>query len=453
AQGLEVVEADAGRRTVRLAGPALAIQSAFGVTLKTYAAGRSRFRSHAEPVSLPGAVAPLVEAVLGLDTRPQLRPHFRFAKRRPGKPAPRAAPGPRPMTPLEVARLYDFPGGRDGTGQCIALIELGGGYAVEDLQAYFAGLGLAPPVVEAVSVLGGQNDPTGPTRDANGEVMLDIEVAGAIAPRARIAVYFAPNTDAGFQQAVSTAVHDRQRKPSVVSISWGGPEPDWAAQTLQAIDGLCKEAALLGVTICCAAGDSGSTDTPQGRGPDRVDFPASSPYVLGCGGTHLESQDGAITREVVWNDPLDGGATGGGVSTVFPPPDYQQNAAVPPPANPGQAAGRGVPDVAGNADPATGYVTRVDGRDTVVGGTSAVAPLWAGLVALINQSRSQPLGFINPALYQLAPAAPVFRDIVSGNNGDYSARTGWDACTGWGSPRGTPLLAALDRGAGPAVPA
>jgi kumamolisin len=170
-----------------------------------------------------------------------------------------------------------------------------------------------------------------------------------------------------------------------------------------------------------------------------VDFPASSPFVLACGGTRLEAADDEIAREVVWNAA--GGATGGGISDVFAPPQWQSSAGVPPSANPGGRRGRGVPDVAGDADPATGYRVRVDGRDAVFGGTSAVAPLWAALVARINQRLGTPVGFVNPRLY--AAPSGAFNDITSGTNGAYDAAAGWDPCTGLGTPDGAALLDAL----------
>ncbi len=446
--GLEVLRADAAQRLVRLAGPASAVNAACGIELKNYRRAGGRVRCHTAPVSLPEAVAPLVVGVLGLDNRAQARPHFRRAAIKPGKPAgaePSAAKpaAARPLTPVEVAKLYQFPSELDGTGQCIGILELGGGYRDADLQTYFSGLGLPVPSVTAVSVLAGKNDPDGPTRDANAEVMLDIEVAGAVAPRAKIAVYFAPNTDDGFLQALSTAIHDDTNQPSVVSISWGAAESEWSVQAMSAFDSVCEDAAALGVTILGAAGDNGASDLPQPDGQLHVDFPASSPHVIGCGGTRLETSGGTIDREVVWNSD---GATGGGVSAVFPLPDYQQNANVPPSANPGGAVGRGVPDLAGNADPNTGYVTRVDGKDTVIGGTSAVSPLLAGLLALVNQGRGQPVGFLYPQLYSLAPRASVFRDITTGDNNGYTAGPGWDASTGWGSPQGAELLQALAAG-------
>jgi kumamolisin len=272
--------------------------------------------------------------------------------------------------------------------------------------------------------------------------MLDIEVAGAVAPGAKIVVYFAPNTDAGFLDAINQAAMDKTHKPSVISISWGGPESSWTAQSLQNYNSALQAAAAVGVTVCCASGDNGSTDGSS-DGSDQVDFPSSSPYSLACGGTSLDISGSAIASEVVWNDLPNGGATGGGVSATFPLPSYQANAKVPPSANSG-GPGRGVPDVAGDADPQTGYLVQADGSQFVVGGTSAVAPLWAGLVALFNQMIGTPVGYLNPNLYQkVALAAGTFNDITSGDNGDYKAGPGWDPCSGWGSPNGARILQSL----------
>lgn len=196
----------------------------------------------------------------------------------------------------------------------------------------------------------------------------------------------------------------------------------------------------MGVTILAAAGDDGASDGSTNGAPT-VDFPAASPYVLACGGTKLTLSGAAIGSETVWNDlSANEGATGGGVSQVFALPSYQQSAKVPK--APNGFVGRGVPDVAGDADPVTGYSLFVDGRQAVIGGTSAVAPLWAALLARINQALGGNVGFVNPLLYA-AKVEPSFRDITSGNNGDYSAGPGWDACTGLGSPNGAALLTAL----------
>ncbi|HEY6378241.1 MAG TPA: S53 family peptidase, partial [Candidatus Dormibacteraeota bacterium] len=432
--GLSVVRADAAQRTVVVAGSAAAMTTAFGVTLARYRAGDAGFRGRSGTVSLPASVAAVVEAVMGLDDRPQVVPQFRV------RPALQAAALQSSFDAPQVATLYSFPTGVDGTGQTIAILELGGGYHAADLDAYFSRLGLKTPQVTPVSVDHGRNQPGNP---ADGEVELDIEVAGSVAPGAHLAVYFAPNTDRGFLDALSTAVHDAVRKPSVVSISWGGPENAWSQQAMAALDAALQDAAALGVTVCCASGDDGSSDRVS-DGLAHCDFPASSPHALACGGTKLEATGGKLVSETVWNEPADG-ASGGGVSDVFALPSYQAGAGVPPSANPGSRVGRGVPDVAGDADPQTGYNVTVDGQQTVIGGTSAVAPLWAGLIALCNQALGRSAGYIHPMLY--APTASRgFTDITSGSNGAYSARAGWDACTGLGTPVGTSILATLRAG-------
>jgi kumamolisin len=343
----------------------------------------------------------------------------------------------------QLIQLYDFPTNANGAGQCIAIIELGGGFRQKDLQTYFQQLNIPLPTVTSISVDRGSNHPAGNPNSADGEVDLDIEVAGAIAPGAHIAVYFAPNTDRGFLDAITQATHDSVNNPSVISISWGSAEANWTSQAMQAMDQAFQTAAALGITICCASGDNGSSDGVNDRRA-HVDFPASSPHALSCGGTRLQATGTTVTSETVWNDGPDS-ATGGGISDVFGLPTWQANAKVPPSVN-SRHTGRGVPDVAGDADPQTGYQVLVDGQNVVFGGTSAVAPLWAGLIALINQQLKQSVGYLNPTLYQnydQLVQANALRDIAQGNNGAYSARSGWDACTGLGAPDGANLLKVL----------
>jgi kumamolisin len=286
--------------------------------------------------------------------------------------------------------------------------------------------------LEAVSVDGAATAPTGDPSGPDGEVQLDIELAGSIAPAANIAVYFGGNTSRAFLDTVSAAVNDTRRSPSVISISWGGPETGWAAQDLDAMDQLFQTAASLGISICVASGDSGASDGST-DGTSTVDFPASSPHVLGCGGTRLPPEG----AETGWNDGPRGGASGGGYSTYFPRPTWQTG---------NDQTGRGVPDVAGDADPATGYNVAVDGESAAVGGTSAVAPLWAALIALVNQSLGTKVGFVNPALYATPTA---LTDIIAGNNNGYSCAAGWDPVTGLGTPKGEAVLAALKGQAAP----
>lgn len=417
-----------GRRTLQLTGSRDAMQRAFGVTLQPHATAAGTFRLREGEITLPEEVAPHVVAVLGLDNRPQAKPHNRVATPRAGNVS---------YTPVQVAQLYGFPANASAKGQTIAVLELGGGYQEADITAYFQSLGLAAPKVTSVSVDNGTNSPGDPN-GADGEVMLDIEVSAAVAPGANVVVYFAPNTDQGFIDAITTAVHDSTNKPSVLSISWGGPESSWTQQAVTALDQACQAAAAVGVTITVASGDDGSTDGVSGGG-NHVDFPASSPHVLACGGTKLVASGSSVTSETVWNElSVNEGATGGGVSSLFSLPTWQANSNVP--SAPTSGGGRGVPDVAGDADPATGYTVRVDGQTTTIGGTSAVAPLWAGLIALANAANGQDAGFVNPALYG---AANAFRDITSGNNGGFKAGPGWDACTGLGSPNGAAVIAAL----------
>ncbi len=433
--GLTVDEAASSlaRRTLVLRGPAQAMQQAFGVELHDYkdAKTKKRFHCFTGQLSLPEVPAAQVEAVLGLDARPIAKPHFRYLKDLKKKKKPKATAQPAPFNPPQVAALYSFPSGVNGAGQTIGIIELGGGYTTSDITTYFGGLGIKPPTVVAVSVDGGTNAPGDPN-GADGEVALDIQIAGSIAPGARMAVYFAPNTDQGFIDAITTAVHDTANQPSVISISWGGPESSWVQSSVTALDDACQSAAALGVTITVASGDNGSSDGVSGGG-NHVDFPASSPHVLACGGTELIGSGSTITAETVWNDGTQGGATGGGFSTLFPPPAWQTSAGI-------AGSGRGVPDVAGDAAPESGYNILVDGQQEVVGGTSAAAPLWAALAALINQKKGTPVGFVNPTLYA---DAQDFHDITQGDNGAYKAAKGWDACTGLGSPNGQAIAGVL----------
>jgi kumamolisin len=432
--GAQVLEQDAGSRRIVALGAAGPLARLFGTNLEavesTSPTGqRVRHRQRTGPLSVPAELGGIVTAVLGLDDRPQARPHLRTA-------APEAVKSS--FTPNQVADLYDFPPGGDGTGQTVGVIELGGGYAESDLTSYFAKLDLSVPNIRAVSVDGATNAPGG-DQGADGEVALDIEVIGAVAPKATQLVYFTPNTDAGFHDGVAEAVH-ASPTPVAISISWGQSEDSWTPQGRDALNEAIADAVAIGITVTAAAGDNGSSDGVS-DGQPHVDFPASSPYALGCGGTRLDADAAAIVSEVVWDDAPGGGATGGGVSDVYPTPAWQQ-AVAPKRAGDG-APGRGVPDVSGDASPETGYLVMVGGSEQVIGGTSAVAPLWAALTARMAQSLGHAIGLFQPALYTGVAAGaspPGFRDITSGSNGSYSAGPGWDPCSGLGSPDGSTLL-------------
>ena len=442
AHGLTVEETSIARRSVVLAGTVAQMEQAFGVDLGRYEVGETSYRGREGYVHLPAELGPLVEGVFGLDNRQQARPLFRQATG--------TAQDVLVLTPPQVAQLHNFPSDVTASGQCIGLLEFGGGYHPADITAWFTKLTLTAPTLVDVSVDHVKNSPG---TEADTEVILDIDVAGSVAQDARIAVYFAPYTEQGWVDAVTTAIHDAANAPSVVSISWGWAEFEeadgltWTAAAMAAVSATFAEAAVLGVTVLVASGDTGS-ECNIGDGKAHVLYPASDPGITSCGGTTIENVVGASFGEVLWNN--NDGASGGGVSDNFPLPDWQASAGVPVSVNDHTHTGRGVPDVAGNSDPNSGYTLIQNGAVIgPIGGTSAAAPLYAGLVALINANLSFPVGYLNPALYTKAEAWGAFEDITtSGTNAfngapGYPVGPGWDATTGFGSINGTALLTAL----------
>ena len=338
------------------------------------------------------------------------------------------------FSPQQLAGYYNFPKGYTGAGKNVAVIELGGGFVQSDLDGYFKSMGLKVKPIIFHSIQSATNTLDGPD-GADGEVMLDLCVVGGMAPGVQLHCYTAPNTDAGFLAAINQAITD---KMDAISISWGAPEDAWDPTVVQQFDAAFQRAAQANITVTAAAGDNGSGDGEPGQ---HVDYPAASPWVLGCGGTAVQSMS-PIT-EVVWNDGSQGGATGGGISSRTVIPAWQKIANVP------GGKFRGVPDVAGNADPSTGWNIIVDGQQMIIGGTSAVAPMWAALAACLSQALGTNVGFLPAVLYSLKGWS---RDILSGNNGTYSARAGYDCCTGLGVPNGQALLQLMLPAAPPAPP-
>ncbi len=469
ANKLDVVETSVPMRRLQVQGAIQDVERAFSLELNEYQHPQDgQFRGREGEVHVPAELFGIVDGVFGLDTRRVGHPRRRrntarvaaldSLKTTPGNPFPGA------FFPPQVAELYSYPANLDGAKQNIAVFAFNGtpspdprgGYSLPALQTYFERvLGGKTPMIKDVVVQGPGNDP-GPDSEASdeqgdstGEVMLDMCVVGSVAPGANIFVYFTEFTSQGWLDALHEAIAG-DNAISVISISYGNPEDDpqgaWSRMGVRVVSRALEAAVAKGITICVASGDDGSSD--QVSTGAHVDFPASSPYVLGVGGTKLVATSGApptIAEEVVWNEVLqDAGAGGGGVSAVFTKPSYQNGAHVPPSANPPHRIGRGVPDVAAVADPETGVVVmHVDGQQLeAIGGTSASAPLWSALVARLNQGLGAKCGFLNPVLYTKC-ASGVLRDITSGNNGAYSAGPGWDACTGLGTPDGQRLLHAL----------
>jgi len=364
-------------------------------------------------------------------------PYFKLRKAAPRKVEAAAAPTPPAPTPPapvagpwtlpDLCSAYDWPKNLAGGG-VIAIVELGGGWVQSDMDAFFQSIGQPSPQITDISVdstLNSPNQSVGSEDDPDYEVALDIEVAGAsyyaaTGKAATIRVYWSQDIGAAVQQATSDGC-------DVCSISWGADEANWGNTSAEKMEATAKAATEAGMIVFGAAGDNDSGD--GGQTPANVDVPSSCPHVVGCGGTYKSP-----TEETVWNNnpgQTDGSGSGGGYSTIFPVQAFQIGAPPPPK---GSTAGKGrmVPDVTGDGDPNTGYEIVVHGQQTVVGGTSAVAPLYAGLFASFGTK----LGFVTPKLWE---NQKVFNDITVGGNGFYSAGPGPDPCSGIGSPIGTSI--------------
>ena len=454
ANGLIVLESSIPRRTVVLKGTAAQMSKAFAVKLGIYETPEERYRGREGAVYIPTDIADLVEGVFGLDNRIMAKPLLKKS----GLKAAEASPGQAtvPLTPPRVAQLYGFPTSRDASGQTIGILEFGGGYNLSDVQLFYNSVDVAVPSITPVNVDGQPNAPG--SDDYTVETLLDIDVSGSAAPGAKLAVYFAPWTEQGWVDAVTTAVHDVANTPSVISISYGWPEYEttdnltWSLAAIQAVNATFQEAAAMGVTVFVSSGDHGSDCGIDDR-KAHVLYPGSDPFVTSCGGTTISNVSGLTFTEDTWNDNDGTWLTGGGISDVFYPPNFplpvwQNSASIPGSANDGHMA-RGIPDIAGNADGASGYELFQNGVNIgATGGTSATAPLYAGLAALINAGLAKPIGYLNPSLYAI-PRASVYRDINDGISNarggapGYQSSPGWDACTGLGSVNGVALETAL----------
>jgi len=458
--GLTVVSKDAATRSVKLAGPVERMEQIFKTHLFRVKHGDRLYRGRVGDLSIPAELEQIVVGVFGLDTRPMIRSRHPRSHLMAAPSGQIPEPGQRPwFLAQELAAAYGFPQ-TDASGVTVGIIELGGHYLPADLQT-FAELSNLPavPTVHVVNVEklapADRNDP-----DAIGEVMLDVEVVAGACPGANIAVYFSNFTEKGWVDVIDAALNDAANDPKVLSISYGLAEGAdiWTTQAMNSVNDAMKEAAARGIPVCVASGDDGSDDQ-VGDGLAHINFPATSPFVLSVGGTALiKSADG--NKEVVWFDgdglrKDNGGSTGGGVSSVFARPDWQSSINILS-VNPNAMAGRIVPDVSADAAGSTGYLMVAQGQSNVSGGTSAATPLWASLLALLMKA-NVPVNFVTPLFYQAATGGNgatvgslACNDIEDGNNntaaaGGYAAGKGYDAVTGWGSPKGGALAQALAR--------
>lgn len=452
--GLKQVNMNQAARSIRFQGTISAMENAFQVKLFNYAHTGGNYRGRVGSVQIPAALHDIVQAVFGLDDRQVAR-----RKRRTNHDDSQKLQATVPsawFTPGELASHYNFPPGT-GNGQTVGILEFGGGYFPNDLKK-FCSLAKVPaqPQVIAVSTDGSPTD----SRDgAEGEVMLDVEVVAGVCPEANIVVYFAHWGDQGWITNLDAAIHDTKNNPGVISVSWGNAEDTdiWTTQAMDQTNQSLQDAVSLGITVCIAAGDDGSSDAVS-DGHAHVDFPSSSPYVLAVGGTTITAKD-STQPDIAWKEgsglrATDGGSTGGGVSAVFPRPTWQSNVKIDS-VNPGSFVGRCVPDLAANADwNASPYLLVVDGKSQPNGGTSAATPLVASLLTLINATRpaNNRVGYLTPLLYQANGGTTVGAagcvDVTTGNNvtdkiGGYKAGPGYDAVSGWGTPNGQKLAAAI----------
>jgi len=450
--GLKVSQQPECARSVVARGEVGKFQEAFDTKLSIWRHASGDYRGRQGPLSVPPALQWMIAGAFGFDNR---RVGFSYSRRASIPSIGRSIAPPLPFLPTDLAKNYNFPAGTTGEGQTVAILafngrigesgpSFGGGFDEAVLQDFFTNrLGLALPKIETVVVQGPGNLPDG--GQISEEVMLDLTMVAATAPGAKIVVYFSEFSEQGWVNVINRIIQDNN---SIVSCSYGNPETTpnrdsgslWTNAAIIQVNRTFQVAALKGVSILCASGDNGSTD--GGRAPlAHADFPASSPWVTACGGTRMMVDSGSVV-ETVWNDNR-GDASGGGISDLFALPDYQSTANVPASVNPGHVIGRGLPDVAAVADPNTGpLVPMTNGDVEAMGGTSAAAPLWAGLVARLNEGVGTPVGFLNPFLYRHC-ATGVLNDITQGNNGSYAAAQGWDPCTGLGTPNGEKLLRAF----------
>ena len=454
--GLEIIEAHAGKRIVTVAGTVEQMSRAFAVALGRYQSGEAPYRGREGWIHLPEAVAALVEGVLGLDNRPVGANHTN-----PGDPL-----GFAQLLVQQIAAAYNFPT-TPATNQVIGIPTFdGGGYNLSDLQAFFSANTLPFTLTQVPS---GANNPGMVATDF--ELTQDICVAGTVAQGANIAIYYeSPSTttaSSGWIDFLTRAIMPTgsEPKPTVLSISRHISVGDdqasiiangFTAGTILQLETLLQQAAAVGITVFMSSGDKGSNFNGSKY---RVTWPSSNPWVTACGGTTLTlNNDGSINEEWVWNDTYQGAdfASGGGISDnpnyVLPP--YQIGVVEQASLNDNQLR-RGVPDIAGNASSNTGQSISVDTTADVVNGTSAVSPLYAGLMAVINAQLGQSIGILNPTLYALR--AMVCRDINDnqypgsptdngiGASPGYPSGPGWDACTGLGVVDGGALLAALQQ--------
>ncbi len=445
-QGLVVHSVSSNRTLIDASGSVATVERAFQTTIATYQVnGRTVYAPTTEP-TVPDALTGMIVNIAGLDNV-GVYTHAPIIHNSAAGPHAGSGPGGG-YTPSELRTAYDMNSlisSATGAGQTVAIFELDG-YKTTDVNAYLSNYSLGSANYSNVLVDGATN-----TAGAGAiEVELDMEVVSATAPGAAQKIYIGPNSTSGVNDTYNRIVTDNVAKVS--SSSWGLCEASSGNSELQALNNIFQQMAAQGQALYSAAGDSGAYDCNNTS--LAVDSPSSDPNVVGVGGTNLQTgSGGSYTSESVWSNPSDtsrspkGAGGGGGLSTYFAKPSYQTG---PGTTNSYSNGKRQVPDVSADADPNTGYsvycsVTASGCSSSSpwieVGGTSAAAPLWAGISADLNQylaANSKPvLGSASATLYTLfntTQTYSAYHDITSGNNLFYPATTGYDQASGIGTP-------------------
>ena len=449
---LTIVESGAGIATVKVQGTAEQFNNLFKIQLQTVVDETRTYRTYTGSLTLPDEINSVVDGIGGLDNQLSFGNYARLDNSIPPEIDPTVISNP---TPVDLAQAYQFPrsagtNAQQGLGSCTAIIELGGGWTTQNLTSTFGRIGLANPTVVDVSVDGGVND-GGVDANSSGEVMLDIYCVGAVCPAGRIAMYFAPNSFQGFIDTIISATNDTTNNPSVISVSWGTTDTNWSSTNRNLFEAALQAAVTKGITTFVAAGDFGvkaiSTSPTY-----TVQYPGTSPYVICAGGTVISiNNDYSIASEIPWGTSGGSYAGGGGVSTIFSVPAWQTgfSSKLYPGGAVSSLTGRGIPDVSAMA---TGYQFYYSSANTFGSfvGTSATAPLLAGMMARLNQLSSRRIGFVNSDWYSVRTTA--FNDQTTGDNHGgntvgYQATVGWDACTGIGSPIGINIFQLYNNGA------
>lgn len=441
--GLKPAERSLGGRTLTMKGTIAQAEAAFGTKLALYRSDEyGEFRGREGELKVPRTIHGIVTGVFGLDTR-------KVARRRRSQRTSAASGTDQGLKPGDLARMYGF-GNATATGQTVGILEFGGAYIPGDLTLFCRDVGIAMPTVMTTG------PQTGPQDEATGEVMMDIQIAAAMARGANINVYFAHFSQTGWVNLLKHIVHGPGARPGVISISYGVAEASksFSENGMKVIDGYFNELAQMGITVCVSAGDDGCGSLLF-DGSYNANFPASSPNVLAVGGTMLDANG----TEVTWweapgrrfnedNSGTGGGSTGGGASVVFPRPAWQTvNIAS---LNDGSIQFRCVPDVAALAGPPF-YFLILNDQVAPDGGTSASAPMWASVIACLKQA-GKTFTFLAPIFYSSDGAggtvgSALLKDITQGNNASnppstgYQAGPGYDAVTGWGTPNVQTMIA------------